>query len=200
MTLILSLLLSFQAAVTPEPRVARRELPRIVANENRRSAGELRDGVLTVHLVAQDGLLFPDGETGNSIALQAFGEEGKAPMSSAPLIRVRAGTELRITLRNTLAMPLLVRGLYDGAASAPDSVDIAPNAVRELRFRASVPGTYFYWGRTTGTRQGIGSGEDGQLLGAFIVDAPTGSDEAASDRVMVMNAWFKPNDARKLTI
>lgn len=32
-TLILPLLLSFQFAVTPEPSVAHRELPRIVANE-----------------------------------------------------------------------------------------------------------------------------------------------------------------------
>ena len=59
-----------------------------MANDNRVPAGVLRNGVLTLRLVAQDGLLFPDGESGASLVMQAFGEEGKAPTAAAPLIRV----------------------------------------------------------------------------------------------------------------
>jgi FtsP/CotA-like multicopper oxidase with cupredoxin domain len=196
-TLVLPLLVLFQFAATPHVHIARHELPHITANDNRHPAGVLRDGVLTLRLVAQDGLFFPDGEQGKSFALQAFGEEGKAPTASAPLIRVPAGTEVRVAIRNALGTPLMVRGLYDRASAAPDSADVAPGGAMELRFRASVPGTYFYWGRTTGKRRGIASGEDGQLLGAFIVDPPMGTTPVLSDRVMVITNWFKPADTRK---
>ncbi len=196
MTFLLPLLAVFQFAATSKPHVARRELPHITANDNRTPAGVLRGGVLTLRLVAQDGLFFPDGENGSSIVLQAFGEEDKAPSSSAPLIRVPAGTEVRVTVRNGLAMPLAMRGLFDRAA-APDSAELAPAASREFKFLASVPGTYFYWGRTTKTPTSVGAGEDSQLLGAFIVDPPKGAGHPVSDRVMVITNWFKPADTRK---
>lgn len=191
------LLLSLAVVLPTVPRVRPGAVPHITANDNRHPAGTLRDGVLTLNLVAQDGLFFPDGEHGSSMRVQAFGEEGKAPMSSAPLIRVPAGTVVRVTIRNTLAMPMLVRGLYDRAA-APDSQDVGPDEVREIRFRASVPGTYYYWARTGGPKVPIASGQDGQLVGALIVDPEANIAAPERDRVMVITAWFKPSDTRTL--
>jgi hypothetical protein len=92
-------------------------LPHITANDNRTPAGVLKGGVLTLRLVAQDGLFFPDGENGSSIVLQAFGEEDKAPSSSAPLIRVPAGTEVRVTVRTGLAKPLARRHRASSSSS-----------------------------------------------------------------------------------
>lgn len=191
------LLLSLAVVPLTVAHVPPRALPHIIANDNRHPAGTLRDGVLTLNLVAQDGLFFPDGERGSSMPVQAFGEEGKAPTSSAPLIRVPVGTLVRVTIRNALAMPMLVRGLYDRAA-APDSQDVEPGATREIRFRAAVPGTYFYWGRTGGPTVRIASGQDGQLLGALVVDSAAGTAAPERDRVMVITAWFKPSDTRTL--
>lgn len=173
-------------------------LPHIVPNDNRHPAGELHNGILTLRLVAQDALFFPDGEQGKSFALQAFGEEGKAPTSSAPLIRVVAGTEVRVSVRNAVSRPLLVRGLNDHATPTRAEVNIAPDSTVQIVFKATVPGTYFYYGRTMGDRLGVGAGEDSQLLGAFIVDS-AGTAQRASDRVMVMNTWFKPADSRTAT-
>jgi FtsP/CotA-like multicopper oxidase with cupredoxin domain len=53
-----------------------------------------------------------------------------------PLIRVPAGTRLRITIRNDLAQPATVHGLHEHEGMR-DSVVIAPGESRELRFVAS---------------------------------------------------------------
>jgi FtsP/CotA-like multicopper oxidase with cupredoxin domain len=199
-TLWLPLFLLLQFASTTEGRGSHRALPHIEANDNRRPAGVLRDGVLQLHLVAQDGLFFPDGEKAQSFQLQAFGEEGKSPTASAPLIRVPVGTDVHVSIRNTLAVPLMVRGLYDRRSAVPDSSNIAPGAEAQLRFRASVPGTYFYFGRTTSKPVIIGDGEDGQLVGAFVVDPPSRKRPTMADRILVITSWFKPDEARALNV
>jgi FtsP/CotA-like multicopper oxidase with cupredoxin domain len=165
---------------------------RIAPNDNQRPAGRLAHGVLTVQLDAGWGTWAPDGENGPSVALAAFGERGRPVQIPGPLIRARAGTEIRVTLRNTLSQALLVRGLYD-RGSRSDSIDIAPGATREVRFRAETPGTYYYWGRTVGDRAGMGRTEDGQLSGALIVDSATSSG-ARRDRILVMTGWVHPED------
>ena len=62
-----------------------------------------------------------------------------------------------------------------------------------MRFRASTPGTYFYWGRTVGDRPAKEPGltDDSQLLGALIVDPPSAR---ALDRIMVVTTWIHPAD------
>jgi hypothetical protein len=59
-----------------------------------RTAGCATASRTRLHLVAQDGLFFPDGEKGQSFQLQAFGEGGKSPTASTPLIRVPVGTDV----------------------------------------------------------------------------------------------------------
>jgi len=169
---------------------------RVAPNDNRAPAGRLRNGVLTLQLDAALGTWSPEGEHGPRIVIAAFGERGRggAVQIPGPLIRVAAGTELRITVRNTLDLPLLVRGLYDRGATQSDSIDVAPGAVREMRFRAVTPGTYYYWARTTGNRVGLGRTDDSQLNGAIVIDPVAPQGGPPSDRILVITNWVHPAD------
>jgi FtsP/CotA-like multicopper oxidase with cupredoxin domain len=84
-----------------------------------------------------------------------------------------------------------VYGLTSHPTSSDTGVRIGGGATREFRFRADVPGTYYYWASTTGgsiDRQWFES----QLTGALIVDPPNAP---ADDRVFVIGAWFRPGDS-----
>src|SRR3954471_21193602 len=84
-----------------------------VANDNRTPAGVLKDGVLTLHLVALVARWQPEGQGPHDPVriVQTFAEEGKAPQIPGPLVRVPEGTEIRMTVRNTLpGAPLRIYG------------------------------------------------------------------------------------------
>ena len=163
--------------------------PRAVANDNRVGGGTLRDGVVTLRLVVRDVSWYPDGPNGCALRVRAFAEEGKPAVIPGPLIRVRAGTEVRASVRNTLRTTLWVRGLHDRDTGILDSAEVAPGASRTFRFRASVPGAWYYWAGGVNARVPI-SGEDGELVGALVVDPPgQTAGTPASDRVFVMTRW-----------
>jgi len=167
---------------TPAP------LPRIQANHNDHRAGSLAYGVLTLRLEARLGLWHPEAEDGFGIAVQAFAEEGRPPENPGPLIRVPQGTEIRVSVRNTLSgQKLVVHGLMTRPGVAADSLVIAPGAVMDARFQAGAPGTYFYWATTTGAPMDKRRTIDSQLSGAFIVD-PAGVKPA--DHVFVIGVWL----------
>lgn len=179
--MLLLLLASPTFAQAPNP---------VLANDNRIPAGTLRGGVLTVRLEARSGRWHPDADDGPSLQVQALGEVGKALQVPGPLIRVPEGTEIRATIRNRLAgAPLVLYGLHTRPGSPEDTLHVASGAVREVRFRAGAPGTYFYWGSTTGKPIDARDGVDSQLSGAFVVDP---AETPANDRVFVLGAWFEP--------
>jgi len=148
--------------------------------------------VLALDLDLRTGRWHPDAEDGPSIDVQALGEAGRSLQIPSPLIRVPEGTELVIRIRNTLGDPtLVVHGLHTRPSRTDDTISVAPGATREVRFQAGSPGTYFYWGSTTGHPMDVRDGADSQLSGAFIVDPKEG---ASSDRVFVMGLWFQDQD------
>ena len=161
----------------------------VQTNDNRRAAGTLRGGVLTVQLEARLGLWHPDGDSAPGAAVPAFAEEGKAPEIPGPLIRVPAGTEVLVTVRNAvLNAPLAVQGLHARPLTTPaDTLIVAPGTTREARFRLDAPGTYYYWGTTMGRALRSRTREDAQLSGAIIVDEPGRS--APRDRILVIGVW-----------
>lgn len=162
---------------------------RVSVNDNRISAGILKDGVLTVRLEARMGEWHPDREADPGVMVQAFGEQGKSPQIPAPLIRVAQGTEIRALVRNALPdSTLVVHGLHARGAEGADTVQIEPGQLREVRFKADVPGTYYYWGATTRFPGVRPRGIDSQLNGAFIVDS-AGATKSPADRVMVLGLW-----------
>lgn len=123
---------------------------RIGANDNRVPAGVPREDELSLDLELRRGRWYPEAEDGASEVVLAFAEAGRAPSIPEPLVRVRQGTRVTASIRNTLAdAGVTIHGL--GAAASPgDSVHVPAGAVRRLRFTADRPGTYFYWGSTSG--------------------------------------------------
>jgi FtsP/CotA-like multicopper oxidase with cupredoxin domain len=182
--MIIQLCLALCATVsgTPPP------LPRIQANHNDHRAGSLARGVLTLRLEARLGLWHPEAEDGLGIPVLAFAEQGKPLENPGPLIRVAQGTEIQVSVRNTIpGHTLVVHGLMTRPGDAPDSLVIESGAVVDARFQAGEPGTYFYWATTTGAPMNNRRTIDSQLSGAFIVD-PAGVKPA--DHVFVIGVWL----------
>lgn len=167
-------------------RLADERPSRVEPNDLRTAAGIIDDGVLTVRLSARMADWHPDGPDLPGIRLIAFGEDGGPAQIPGPLIRVPAGTDVRVFVRNTLQDEPLIIALPGGAR---DSVRVPPGEVRELGFTASQPGTYFYRGSTE-TEGDPFRMSDSQLYGAVIVDPP--GVVAARDRVFMLGAW-NPN-------
>ena len=162
-------------------------LPAVVANDNRTPAGTLTNGVLTLDLRAGRGLWRPHGDQAPALQVEAFGVDG-APLSSpAPLIRVPAGTEIALSVRNELTSAIRIHGLCDRGGDACAPIDVAPSGAPVVRFVATRPGTYQYWATSTGMPLQFRASEDAQLSGAFVVDPPgvTPGDE----RVFVITEW-----------
>jgi len=149
------------------------ELEEIRSNDNRTPGGRLRGGVLSIDLIAAPGTWFPEDKEGPGHQVYAFGERGRGLSNPGPLIRVPAGTEIRVTIRNGIkAKPLHVHGLHE-RPGPPAVIIVPPGATRTVRFRATSPGTYYYWASTRGAatlRDRFGP--ESQLMGALIVDPP----------------------------
>jgi FtsP/CotA-like multicopper oxidase with cupredoxin domain len=161
-------------------------LPHAVPNDNRVAGGRSIDGGLELHLVARLAAWKPDLDVDSTVTIQAFGEEGGAPRIPGPLLRAYEGAEIRLTITNEIAdSTLVVHGLRAGTV-AEDTVHVAPGARRELSYRAGAPGTYMYWGTTTGmSHASERNGRDGQLTGAIVID-PAGVTPDPAERIFVM--------------
>jgi manganese oxidase len=160
---------------------------RVQANDNRSPSGSLQNGVLTLHLALTSGDWYPEAESGPSMKIAAFAEEGKAPQIPGPLIRIPQGTEIHVSFRNLLPATAMIHGMHAHPGDPKDVVQVAPGESRELKFLAGKPGTYQYFASAGGPmNRGRPFREDSQLHGAFIVD-PTGT--VASDRIFVIGIW-----------
>lgn len=164
-----------------------RAAEKIVANDNRRAAGILANGVLSVKLEARDGLWQPEGAQGRAVPVAAWAEEGKSLSVPGPLIRVPVGTDVRASLRNSLDKPLTVFG-FGKTRGMSDSVVIPAGAVRNVQFKAAEAGTFYYLARRGVVPPFGGRAEsDMELVGAIVVDPPGARQ---NDRVFVMSWWF----------
>jgi FtsP/CotA-like multicopper oxidase with cupredoxin domain len=111
-------------------------LLRIEANPNLSPAGKLRDGVLTIRLEIRAGDWYPEAETGPSVVVQAFAEEGRPLQIPGPLIRVPEGTEVRATVRNVLEKGTArVYGLHGRPGDGKKPIEIPAGEIREVRFK-----------------------------------------------------------------
>ena len=121
----------------------------VSTNDNRCPAGRLEENVLNLRLYAGVGSWRPEGPQGAPIEIAAFGEEGTDPSIPGPLIRVREGTTVVLTLRNALGSALRVNGLCARPSNC-EPVSVAAGATQEIRFSLNAPGTYFYWAGEAG--------------------------------------------------
>ena len=199
--LVAALITATSTSTTLGPRAAHPpEQPPIAALEDYRTAAGRRTGdTLDVALDAQLVNWQPEGPDGPTLPAYTFAERGKPGRVPGVMLRVPAGTLIRATLRNTTAVPLVVFGLQDHPAGAiPDSTALAPNASRAIEFRATSPGTYYYWGRTrvpgaklypSFDKLAGGDAAEGPFIGALIVDA-AGEAPSPNERVLMLTRWF----------
>jgi manganese oxidase len=183
------------------PLSAQRPLAR--ANDHRISAGKLVNGERQVALEVMLAEWHPRGAKGPVRTAVAFAESGKAPSMPGPMIRLEAGTPVRVSVRNTLAQPVRVFGLGERSsahgANGPvpgfaDSAALAipPGETREVRFTASAATTSFYSASLTGAPlDGI---ETNLLEGVFIVD-PRGEAAPRNERVMLISTGSLDEDS-----
>jgi len=171
----------------------------VAPNDNRVAAGTLRGGELTLRLEARHARWSPDRDKGPSLVMPMFAEEGRQPQNPGPLIRVPAGTTIRVSVKNALGdSTLVVYGLNTRPSTLTDTIQIPPGATRERTFEAGVPGTYFYWGSTTHQPMADRNGMDSQLHGAFIVDSAGVT--PPPDRVFVLGSWTgRPRNRRSFS-
>lgn len=156
------------------------------ANDNRAPAGVMRGNVLHLDLDAIRAGWRPDLDVDSAVTIQAFAERGKNPTVPGPLIRVSQGSEVRATIRNLVPdSTLIVHGLRTGTVS-DDTIAIAPGATREIVFVASKPGTFLYWGTTSGSQLIRRTGRDALLSGAIVVD-PAGARVDPRERIFVLS-------------
>lgn len=186
---IFSALLAAICAIT----AGHTRVDRVIPNDNRRPAGQLRGDLLIVKIEARRAMWYPNGESQPGVLMPAFAEVGHSASIPGPLIRVRAGADVEIDIRNSLATDtLIVHGLHDRndvrpTANVLEGVRLAPREHRVLRFHLGSPGTYYYWGTTTKRDVTWRTGEDSQLTGAMVVDQPVRHRE--DDRVLVIGLW-----------
>jgi len=171
-------------------------LPDAVPNDNRTPAGTSIHGVQTLRLTVQWTAWTLQSRTARGLPMLAFAEEGGAPTIPGPVLRVRKGTSIRVSVRNPLAdVTLVVRGLGDHASDARDSLLVPPGATVEREFTASTEGTFYYWGCISrATEPRFRYGFDGQLNGAFVVDPPSPATPRA-DRIFMIALWSDSSNA-----
>ena len=164
------------------------KLPKVVTHDNLKSAGTLKDGVLTVHLELKEGAWHPDADDAPGIPALTITEEGAAPSMPGPMIRVVEGTHIHAYFKNTQFFPVFVFGLDQRPGDAKNATQLNPGETKEFNFLAGAPGTYFY--RVSCFAPIPIDGlypTDTTMTGAFVVD-PKGA--AIDDRVLVINAWY----------
>ena len=168
----------------------RHALPTADPNRNVDRAGRLEHGVLSVALEAKQAQWIAVGSHQIPLPLAAFSEAGKAPLVPGPLIRAPQGTELRLSLRNALSVPLtfLVPAAIHGGPTpdAMDSVVVPAGSVRQFTTTASVAGNYVYRANAPDNASQLAK-ITGALAGAIVIDT-AGINAPAHDRVLVIMA------------
>ena len=86
-----------------------RPVETVVPNDNRVAAGARRGGVHELRLEAKLATWRPDQTVDSVATVQVFAEASGAPRIPGPLLRVSAGTEVLVSVRNSLPDSTLVR-------------------------------------------------------------------------------------------
>jgi manganese oxidase len=179
------------AAALALPVALGAQSPPIAVNDNRVPAGRVAGGTLSLELTVGKGNWFPEAADGGYLEVLAFAERGRALSIPGPLIRVPAGTKMRIRVSNPLERDVSVVGLSDRPVPAARPEVIPARGERLFEFTATTPGTYSYGG-FVGTNDGADFAEGSQLTGAFIIDDPA---KRRDDRVFVIGVRFQEKDS-----
>lgn len=177
---------------TGRPRRVASAEPIAAPNDNRVPAGRYVGDTLALDLTVVTAAWHIVGDSNPALTVAAFAEEGKAPSIPGPLLRVRAGTPIHVTVRNSFDDTLIVHGLTERAPTV-DSLLLLPHEVRDVVFSRGTPGTYQYWATLAAWQRQVPPVArrhgmlrprfDSQLVGAFVVDA---AGKVPDDRIFVI--------------
>jgi nitrite reductase (NO-forming) len=113
------------------------------------------------------------------------------PTAPGPVIHVRQGQLVKVTLRNTSPMPHSVD--FHAAEIAPNIAfsDVMPGQAKHFEFRANAPGVFMYHCGTAPAFVHIANG----MYGAIVVE-PRTMPPADKEYVLVASEWYlnKPGD------
>src|SRR5436190_4545602 len=166
------------------------QVQRVRPNDNRARAGVLGPGALAVRFEARIAEWHPQGDDAPGALVPVFQEVGRPPSIPGPLIRVQGGTEVIAVVRNAIPnTTLTIHGLHSRPAIGAfnDSIQLVYGQIQTVRFKLDRPGTYYYWGTTTGASFDKRTQDDAQLTGAIVVDEP--GERAPRDRIFVLGMW-----------
>jgi hypothetical protein len=140
-----------QDAVIPPPD--RLPLPRpavgapiAAVNQNLVAAGRRSHDTLALALDVVEAGYQAEGTEDPVVRVLALAERGKAPQIPAPLVRVPAGTIVRLSLRNRSDSALMFSGFRPGLKAEDDTLQLAAGATRDITVRLDAVGTFAYWG------------------------------------------------------
>ena len=164
---------------------------RVRSNDNRARAGILSGTTLAVRMEARLAEWHPDGDDRPGAVIPVFAEIGRQASIPGPLIRVPAGATVIVVVRNAVPNTVLtIHGLHSRpviGAAFNDSIQLTYGQIQTLRFKLDRPGTYYYWGTTTGSAVTDRFREDAQLTGAIVVDEA--GQRTPQDRILVIGGW-----------
>jgi nitrite reductase (NO-forming) len=125
------------------------------------------------------------------VKYSAWAWAGGAP---GPVIHVRQGQQVKITLTNSGAIPHSVD--FHAARVAPDKAftDVMPGQSVSYTFRANDPGVFMYHCGTKPVLMHIANG----MYGAIVVEPPAGVlPKADRNYVLVASEWYLSSDGLK---
>lgn len=163
-------------------------LPIIQFHDNTTAAGRVMNGELTLSLEIQRAMWHPYGEQRGGREMFAFAEAGGTAVMPAPMLRVKVGTKLHVSIRNPTDSTFIVHGLQSRQAALADSLILAPGEAREARFTADAQGTFYYYATFRGQSLNTSRFDDAILAGAYIVDGASGAPK--NEHVVVLSMTF----------
>ncbi len=191
-----------ESVFPPPPRIP---LPRPVANapmaqvnDNRQPAGRFDGTTLTLDLDVVEAAWQPEGSHDPIVRVLAFAEPGKAASIPGPLLRAPVGTTVQLTIRNKSDSAIMLGGLRHALPLSRDTVHVAAGATRQVSFRLTTVGNFFYWAVLKGLSDFPDRfWLDSQLTGAFIVDPAGTTTVSPNERVWLITEWFLQPDGRR---
>lgn len=134
---------------------------------------------LSVNLVATDASV----EIGSSVTYQAWTFGDTVP---APVIHVRQGQTVQVTLTNHGTMPHSID--FHAAQIAPNPAfhDVNPGETEQFSFVATTPGVFLYHCGSTPVLLHISNG----MCGALVVDPTPQLPPATESFVLVQGEWY----------
>jgi len=169
----------------------------IEPNDNLVPAGSTLGNVLSINLVAEEGMWYPGGTDKPGAVMQAFREENGPLQTPGPMIRVPQGTRINATIRNAISgSELHFHGFQARPATSDDYLIIPFGETRSVAFQTGEAGVYYYWASTQGREMSTRALLDSQLTGVIVIDP---ADDRIDGKFLVIGESFPLPDKREHT-